>query len=616
MQSRSILDKKRTNRSLHWPSCPKCNIVAKVGVLRAYARGQGIKGRTTGAASVTAIKEILVLLEDVDDDRAIARYFLARMPDATLLDVTSYEQAAALAKRRPDLDARRADVVLTYKIFTQLGPGGPLSAGYYSGLAASSTGASRMKQHLKGFKEAAESDGGSAGRISSGIPPQRILYNPRTLLDSPLTFVATSVHFPPSALIDIWGWTTTTPWRLQAQDIHRVTASLDEMILCLEFEDLGKVMPGLHPLPEELHLPRRFMPLNATFPSGLARERASSTSGLIEQSSQDIDAQEQALRRKIFGRSLETIGVEGDHEAGSLTVKIADETHTLEWDGDEDEVSGKVWVRLMWLAGGLPGRSGSPLAATPTFSQLLDHYEVFVRFPNGKESAVGFSGARQFVEPEVKDILDDDDRIDDNGWGPLLETLHWAILPYRQLPTPLVPAIKASRPLLTGIAQRLVSLTGCALDVSQDEQGRWLVEVPLLSQKQQMDKYALCEVGEDEVVEDWRLPIEMQPPKDDGSRRAKAPEAQSKHYFLLRAEGKKHLQYLWQGFSKGFERNSNLLCIHLNLPDMDVCLSGSSRDVEDQRSALSKRRSVQTVYKSLVSRDTVNRINSYQVQFE
>lgn len=195
-----------------------------------------------------------------------------------------------------------------------------------------------MKQHLKGFKEAAESEGRSAASgIGSGIPPQRILYNPRTLLDSPLTSVATSVHFPPSALIDIWLWTTTTPWRLQAQDIHRVTASLDEMILCLEFEDLGKVMPGLHPLPEELHLPRRFMPLNATFPSGLARERASSTTGLIEQSSQDIDAQEQALRRKISGRSLETIGVEGEHEAGSLTVKIADETHTLEWDGDEDD---------------------------------------------------------------------------------------------------------------------------------------------------------------------------------------------------------------------------------------------------------------------------------------
>lgn len=47
------------------------------------------------------MREALTLLHDIADHRAIARYFLARVPVPELLDLDSYEQAKALVAALP-----------------------------------------------------------------------------------------------------------------------------------------------------------------------------------------------------------------------------------------------------------------------------------------------------------------------------------------------------------------------------------------------------------------------------------------------------------------------------------------------------------------------------------
>lgn len=81
---------------------------------------------------LTPLREIWCLLEATNDDAAIARYFLARMPCPELLDVEKMADVQRLVSQHPWLDARRADVVLDYKIFTVAQRGTGRQEGSYS----------------------------------------------------------------------------------------------------------------------------------------------------------------------------------------------------------------------------------------------------------------------------------------------------------------------------------------------------------------------------------------------------------------------------------------------------------------------------------------------------
>lgn len=533
-------------------------IVTKISVLQQWLERHARRsGSSSRLGPPTPMREVLALLQVVDDPEAIARFFLARVPCPTLLDIDTYEQAKALLQRRPELDARRADVLLDYKIFTQIKRGRMTDSGSYSGLAASSTGATRMAQHDAGFKGALQ--------LSSyaDLPSQRILYNPRTVPGSPLCFVASNFHLSQAALMEVFAWTTGFLWPLRAGHINRITASLDEMLLCAEFDDWIKVLPGLEDLDEKHQRGREFRPLNTAFPTGLPAKSSTSTAKLLAPVAlPNIDL---AARRSLLASVLENRGVRVTHRTGRLLVRIGQISHSVLWTSTEP--LGPARLRIQWLRRERPSQSGSPMAATATISQLLDNFEVLVQFQDGTVTSVGFSG---FKHVEA-DYSEDGDGInmrggaagssvishpDEDGWGPLLENLHWAAMAANLMLPVSLAVTQAATPLLAGMAQRLVSRTGCAVGAVCDRQEgagqQWMVAMPLFRRRRLTNSYAVTQLEEQDVGEWWSLPPDMNPSEE--MRAAYASKSiddddQWQLFLLLRAEGKKHLLYGWQDAS-------------------------------------------------------------------
>lgn len=110
-------------------------------------------------------------------------------------------------------------------------------------------------------------------------------------------------------------------------------------------------------------------------------------------------------------------------------------------------------------------------------------------------------------------------RMEKSAWRRILHLCYWAILPRRQFEEPTRPVQKSSDAVLAGVAQRLVSNTGCALEATWSEKDqRWAVEMPLRREQTLVDAYALTQVGEDTVGEYWILPADVQPPPDVQAR--------------------------------------------------------------------------------------------------
>lgn len=208
-----------------------------------------------------------------------------------------------LASQRPWLDARRADVVLDYNIFTVTKRGTSRQEGSYSGLAAASTGATRMAQHMEAFAEAVS----DAKEIRKDIMNQRVLYDPRTVLAESVYLVASNFHLDGEELMDVWAATTGTHWPLRVDAIHRLTASMDEMLLCVEFEDWDKALPGMRELEKAgSHLTRTFRPTKSVFPAGISADRTLSTTKILSAASrEDSTGVQQALKGTARSQSIE-----------------------------------------------------------------------------------------------------------------------------------------------------------------------------------------------------------------------------------------------------------------------------------------------------------------------
>ncbi|CAO1631660.1 unnamed protein product [Jaminaea pallidilutea] len=519
-------------------------IVAKVGLLRRYLRMRALS--TPRRSLETPPREIWCLLEATDDDAAIARYFLARTPCPELLDVANMAEVQHLASQRPWLDARRADVVLDYKIFTVTQRGTSRQEGSYSGLAAASTGATRMAQHMEAFAEAVS----DAKDLRKDIMNQRTLYDPRTVLAESVYLVASNFHLDGEDLMDVWGATTGTHWPLAVDAIHRLTASMDEMLLCVEFEDWDKALPGIRELEKTgQHLSRAFRAMNSVFPAGISSDRALSMARIVNAAAVE---DRQDARRLRLGWQLEHEGLKASHEKDVLVVKIEGQTFKIAWNSTEE--LGPARLRLRWTGPPVASISGVLAAANPRISQLLDLYGITVIFASGEETTAGFMGAR---------LVDDEDE-DDDGWRPVLELMHWAATRYRRLAKPEVAAQPAVDSLLGGIAQRLVSRTGCGLEVMRDDAGSWKVEMPLWQEGAGLlDHYALTQREEETVGQFWTLPASLQPPQPMQTAYDHEGEGdqgdQWKLFLLLRAEGKHNLVYCWYHPEQGLAPNQQTM---------------------------------------------------------
>ncbi|CAO1637493.1 unnamed protein product [Jaminaea pallidilutea] len=100
---------------------------------------------------------------------------MARVAEPEILDIPSFAAAAALATRKPWLNALRADIIGVYKIFTQFVRNGEVVDGSYTGEATRQTIASRNHQHAAMFGAA------SAADLAGQRLNQRQLYNATTL---------------------------------------------------------------------------------------------------------------------------------------------------------------------------------------------------------------------------------------------------------------------------------------------------------------------------------------------------------------------------------------------------------------------------------------------------
>lgn len=261
---------------------------------------------------------------------------------------------------------------------------------------------------------------------------------------------------------------------------------------------------------------------------------------------------DQDSRRYRLGAQLEHEGLPIVHEQDALVVKIHKKVYKVDWNSTEE--LGPARLQLRWTGPPVISISGVPTAANPSISQLLDLYGISVIFASGEETTVGFMGSR---------LVDDEDE-DDDGWRPLLELLHWAATRFRRLAKPEVAAQPAVDSLLGGVAQRLVSRTGCGLGVMRDDAGSWKVEMPLWQEGAGLlDHYALTQREEETVGQFWTLSASLQPPQtlqEAYEREDEGDEGdQWKLFLVLRAEGKHNLVYCWYHPDQGLAQNQQTM---------------------------------------------------------
>ncbi|CAO1637485.1 unnamed protein product [Jaminaea pallidilutea] len=460
--------------------------------------------------SLTVTHQTLACLFAAADDEAISRYFLARVTEPAILDITCFKDAAAFAEQNPWLDAERAEVIGCYKIFTQFEHNGQVVDGSYTGEASTQTVADRAQEHAACFASAAAADLAMQWQDERLLytATERLLYN-ATTLPVRYTFLATTCHMPKSGLSAIWTYTTLVPLPIPDSDLHLATMSLDEMILCAEFEDL-RPFPGVTALVQSERLARHFHGLNTQYPgvralddaSRLAVRRALRTrSQDMEREANSIDGSRIALARPLMADGLPVVwhgssarlAINGEEFGLMCTANI----------GVPEGTTGPGMVRLISTCNYHSNNNGSPLATSPWASQLLDEFRVVVTSPKHPEGICpSFSGL---------DLGGDDE------WRKTLTMLHWVAGRLTMLPEITMPIRPAKDEKLAEVAVRVRSKGGCGLRIvaelaEGDQHTIRKVSIPRWEEIETTRYFGAVESCEQDIGQWWILPAELQPP--------------------------------------------------------------------------------------------------------
>ncbi|CAO1624532.1 unnamed protein product [Jaminaea pallidilutea] len=466
-------------------------ITAKVKMVRELHSSKKKESRTVADQTLSSMFAAA-------DDEAIGRYFLARVTEPTILDITCFQDAATFAEQNPWLDAERAEVIGCYKIFTQFEDNGQIVDGSYTGEATRQTVAERAQQHAACFSSAAAAD------MARQRQNQRLLYN-ATTLPVRYSFLATTCHMPEADLSAVWTYTTLVPLPFRATDIHLATVSLDEMILCAEFEDL-RPFPGVTALEQRERLIRRFQGLNSQFPgvqriddiSRVAVGKALRTgSHRTERQVNSVDSSRLALAQTLMEDGIPVVW-----HGNSANLTVNEGEYWLNCAGDlgvPEGMTGPGTVRLVGNWRPHSDNNGSPLAVSILASQLLDMFRVVVTSPTHPAGACpSFSGM---------------DHGGDDDWSKTLTMLHWVAGRLTTLPEATMPTRPAKDEKLAEIAVRVRSRGGCGLQVVR-EVGSTIckVEMPRWEEVETTRYFGAVESCEQDIGQWWVLPAELQPP--------------------------------------------------------------------------------------------------------
>ncbi|CAO1636794.1 unnamed protein product [Jaminaea pallidilutea] len=362
-------------------------IIQKIGVVRNFLQAQD---------GLPILKQVL---EAVPSDRAMARFFMARVSTPDLLDVRSLQDVKAVAAEYPELDARGADVVGVYKIFVQSAAG----EGSYTGLAACQSIAERLVDHEEAFTEARAAD------KEHKTTENHMLYNATTT--DKYILVASTYYVACDLLARLFTVTTLKQWPTNdVHDLYHFCASWDDLIWCAEFDDLAGGFPGLGSLEQSCRLPRTFHGLNAQLPqrtkgekevAAAVLQRLDGSTEREESGARSHDRTRFRLGRLLLGEGIPaTLGPGGDLRFDVFGTQLWSFWDELAYDGtgEGDARSSGQGDKGGALSSSPPRNgalrlvlrhqtshsqgNGSPTTATLFASRLLETFTISSRLNN------------------------------------------------------------------------------------------------------------------------------------------------------------------------------------------------------------------------------------------